>query len=326
MSRRDALGILGLAAITGMSRAWGQEAGYPSRPLRLILAFPPGGPSDLTARLIAERMSATLGQSVVVENMAGAAGVIGTAAVARAQPDGYTFGMVSSGPLTLTPQVRKDIPWQSIDDFAPISLAAEIPLVLFVNASLGVTTVPQLVALIKANPGKFSYGSDGVTSATHLAFEYFSQLSGGLDLGHVPYKGTAPMILDVVSNTIQMAFAGINGPLAQAREGKLRLLGVTSKVRAQAIPDVPTMVEQGYQTFTLSGLFGLFAPRGTPEPIIQLLNEHARRALRDAALVDKLQAAGIVAGSSSPEELKRTLAAYTTIYRSIVEKAGIKLE
>jgi tripartite-type tricarboxylate transporter receptor subunit TctC len=324
--RRNVLRILGLAASGSLSSAWARDNDYPNRPLRMLLAFPPGGPSDLTARVIAEKMSATLGQSVVVENMPGAAGLIGTAAVARARNDGYTFGLVSSGPLTLTPQVRKDIPWQSIDDFAPISLAAEVPLVLFVNPQLGVSTVPELIALIRANPGKYSYGSDGVTSATHLAFEYFSQMNGGLAVEHVPYKGTAPLIFDVVSNTIQMAFAGINGPLAQAKLGKLKLLAVTSRTRARAVPDVPTMIEQGYKEFTLSGLFGLFAPRGTPEEIIRILNDHARRALTNQALVDTLQEAGIIAEGSTPEELMKILARYASIYRSIVEKGGIKLD
>ncbi len=324
--RRGVLQTIGATALGAALPSLALSQSFPTRPVQLIVPFPAGGPTDLTARLIAEKMTQSLGQQVVVDNRGGAAGMIGTTAVAQARNDGYTFGLIGSGHLTLTPHVRKDLPWDPVKDFVPISRAADVPLVLAVNPSLPVKTVDELVALIKANPGKYSYGSDGVASATHLTFEYFKELYGNLNVVHVPYQGTAQLLNDMLGNTIQMSISGIAGPLPHAKAGKLRILAVTSRQRTPALPDVPTMIEVGAKNFDVVAWFGLFAPRGTPDAAIQTLQEHATRALRQPDVVERLAAAGLIATPSTAQEMAQTVTDYTNLYLSIMKKANIKLD
>lgn len=316
--------VMAALAATLSVGSWAQS--YPERPIRLIVPFPPGGPTDLTARLIAEKMTRTIGQPVIVDNRGGAAGMIGTTALAQSANDGYTFGMIGSGLITLTPHVRKDLPWDPIKDFVPIANTVQVPLVLAVNPSLNVKTIEELVALIKAHPGKYSYGSDGVATSTHLTFEYFKQLYGGLDVVHVPYKGTAQIINDMLANNIQMSISGIAGALAHHREGRLRILAATSAARAPALPDVPTFVEAGNKDFDVVAWFGLFAPGGTPAPIVRRLEEHATMALREPDVIEKLRAAGLIVAPSSARELADTVDHYTRLYLSIMKKANVELK
>lgn len=326
IGRRRALQSIGATALGAALPTLALAQTYPGRPLHLIVPFPAGGPTDLTARLIAEKMTQSLGQQVLVDNRGGAAGMIGTTAVAQSKGDGYTFGLIGSGLLTLTPHVRKDLPWDPVKDFIPISRGVDVPLVLSVHPSLPVRNVNELVALIKANPGKYSYGSDGVASSTHLTFEYFKQLYGDLDVVHVPYKGTAQLLNDLLANTIQMSISGIAGPLPHAKAGKLRILAVTSGERAPALPDVPTMVEEGNKDFDVVAWFGLFAPRGTPSAVIQTLQEHATRALRQPDVIERLRTAGLIPTPSTAEEMAQTVTRYTNLYLSIMTKANIKLD
>jgi tripartite-type tricarboxylate transporter receptor subunit TctC len=309
--------------LTGIHPVHAQS--YPDKPVRIIVPFPAGGPTDLAARLIADKLTKSLGQPVIVDNRGGAAGMLGTTALAQSKGDGYTIGLIGNGLLTLTPFVRKDIPWDPLKDFMPITKAVDIPLVLVSNPSLPATTLKEFVSYAKANPGRLSYGSDGEASLTHLTYEMLKQ-AYGLHIVHIPYKGTAQLTNDLLGNSIQTSMSGIAGPLPFVKAGKLRALAVTSATRSSALPDVPTLIELGLKDFDVTTWFSVFAPAGTPAPVIAKLNEHITRALREPDVVEKLRVSGLEAAPTTPAELDQIVRRYIAQWQKIIKSAHIKLD
>lgn len=266
-SKRVLLGtLMSLAA----SAVFAQAADYPNRPITLVVAFPAGGSSDTLARPLAQRLQQALGQPVVIENRGGAGGTIGAAAVARAAPDGYTL-MLTSSHHFIAEHVYKKLPYEYTKAFEPISVIASVPSVLVVGTKEKANTLKDLVAQLKAEPGKHSYGSAGVGSTQHATAELFKARSG-TQAEHVPYKGGGPMMVDLISGQIGFAFETIPSALTQIRGGKVKALAVTTAKRSFALPDVPTMVEGGMSGFDAPVWYGVVAPMGTPRPLIEKLN------------------------------------------------------
>src|SRR5215213_4191222 len=257
LRRRAVLGLGTLLVLAGwMPPAVKAQSGYPSRPVTLVVPFPAGGSTDLVARLVAAEMTGHLGQQVVVENRGGAGGNIGSAAVARDEPDGYTILMGTVATHALNPALYKKMPYDAVKDFAPISLLAFIPNVLVVNNDFPAKSVAELIDLLKANPGKYSYASSGNGTPLHLSGELFKSMAG-VDMVHVPYKGAGPALVDVMGGHVPIMFDNLPPSLEQIRAGKLRGLAVTTKERAPSIPDLPTIAETlpGYETYSWNALF-----------------------------------------------------------------------
>ena len=284
--------ITGKWIAAGISAALGVGAGfndasaqnYPTRSITLVIPFAPGGSTSVVGRGVADKMSELLGEKVVVDNRPGAGGTVGTKAVAKSEPDGYTLVLGYTGTLAIGPSLYKNVGYDPRKDFAPIGLIGNAPNSLVVNPSFPAKTIAELIAYAKANPGKVNFGSAGAGTASHITGEYFAR-SAGITLVHIPYKGTGPAMTDLLGGHIPMAFAPIPASHANVAAGKLRALAVTSTTRSGLLPDVPTMIEAGLPGFDASLYYGLAAPAGTPRPIIDKLN----KALRDALASDEVK-------------------------------------
>jgi tripartite-type tricarboxylate transporter receptor subunit TctC len=325
LRRRAALGLGTLALLAAWAPAPATaQADYPTGPVTLVVPFPAGGSTDLVARLVAAGMVGALGQQVVVENRGGAGGNIGAAAVTRAEPDGYTILMGTVATHALNPALYKKMPYDAVEDFAPVSLLALIPNVLVVNPDFPARSVPELVDLLKAHPGEYSYASSGNGTPLHLSGELFKSMAG-VDMVHVPYKGAGPALVDVIAGHVPIMFDNLPPSLEQVRAGKLRGLAVTTKERAPAIPELPTIAETlpGYETYSWNALF---APAGTPGPIIQRLNEAARAAVQDPEIAAKLKDLSATPVGSTPEELAAHVKAELAKWAPVVEASGAQLD
>ena len=315
--------ITALAAATLSTSAQAQDV-YPNKPIRIIVATAPGGATDLTARLIGQKLSASMGQPVVVDNKPGANSIIGTEAVAKAAPDGYTVLMIDRGTISINPSLYVKLPYDTLKDLAYIGIATDAPYVLVVNPSLGVKTVAELMALAKTKD--LSYGSFGVGSMAQLNLESLAQ-RGGIKMLHVPYKGAAPAVAAVVSGEVGLAVATLPSSLGFIKEGRVIALAVGADKRMSQLPDVPTAVEAGLAADTiLPVFFGLVAPAGTPAPVIAKLNAELKKALADPEVAAKLTAAGLVPTGTSPEAMTSTIAADITRFGTLVKSIGIKPE
>ena len=315
--------ITALAAATLSTSAQAQDV-YPNKPIRIIVATAPGGATDLTARLIGQKLSASMGQPVVVDNKPGANSIIGTEAVAKAAPDGYTVLMIDRGTISINPSLYVKLPYDTLKDLAYIGIATDAPYVLVVNPSLGVKTVAELMALAKTKD--LSYGSFGVGSMAQLNLESLAQ-RGGIKMLHVPYKGAAPAVAAVVSGEVGLAVATLPSSLGFIKEGRVIALAVGADKRMSQLPDVPTTVEAGLAADTiLPVFFGLVAPVGTPAPVIAKLNAELKKALADPEVAAKLTAAGLVPTGTSPEAMTSTIAADITRFGTLVKSIGIKPE
>jgi len=311
-----------LALVAPLSFA---QAPWPSQPIKMIVPFPAGGPTDFAARLVADKLTKSLGQPVVVDNRGGAAGMLGTTALAQSKGDGYTIGLIGNGLVTLTPYVRKDVPFDPLKDLIPLSKAVDIPLLIVANPSVPARDMKTFIQYVKANPARLSYGSDGQASLTHLTMEMFKQAQG-VHIVHIPYRGTAQLTNDLLANTIQLSMSGIAGPLPHVKSGKLVALAVTSAQRAATLPDVPTMIELGMKDFDVTTWFSYFAPAGTPGPVAAKLNEHINLALKDPEVVAKLRSSGMEAAPTTQAELDKIVRRYIAQWKNVIRTANIKLE
>jgi tripartite-type tricarboxylate transporter receptor subunit TctC len=266
---------------------------FPSHPVQMIVPFAAGGPTDIVGRIMSAKMGELLGQTFVVEDRAGAGGNIGAEFVAKGTPDGYTLLFATVSTNAINPGLYKHMPYDAVKDFAPVARVGVTPTLLLVNPSMGVTDLKSLIALLKANPNKYNYGSSGVGSILHLCGEEFKAMAGGLDITHVPYKGSAPMDTDLLGGQITLAFDATPTALPLAQSGKLRALGAGMLKRLAAMPDLPTLDEQGLKGFECYTWNAILAPAGTPQPIVAKLNAAANKALADPQVIDSLKKAGI---------------------------------
>jgi len=298
---------------------------YPSKPVKLVVPFPPGGSLDNAARLIAQKLTETWGQSVVVENKPGAGGNIGADMVAKSPPDGYTILLGALSTHAVNPSLYKTMPYDAAKDFAPITLVAITPNVLVVNASSPVQTVKEFFAYTKANPGKLSFGSGSIGSGGHLAGELY-KVETGTDSVHVPFKGGAPATQALLAGDTQFMFDNLANAMAQVKGGKLRALAVTTAKRSPLAPDLPTMAEAGLPGFDISTWFGLFAPAGTPKDIVAKWNADVTRILNSPDVRARFIADGAEPSPSSPEQFSQFIAAELTKYARIVKASGAKVD
>ena len=327
--RREVLAT-GLAILTAPAlalRAVVAQSKYPERPIRLVIPFPPGGVYDAVGRPWAERMKAPLG-TVVVENIGGAGGSLGAAAVARAQPDGYTLLLGGGGALVLTPVASSRPPFDPIRDFEPIALLVTTGLAIVVNPSLPVRTLAEFIAYARGNPGKLSYGSAGVGSMNQLTGELFKSLTGSADVVHVPYKGAGPAITDLISGQIPVAMLNVTAQVIELhRTGKLRILAVTAPDRLAAAPDIPTAVEQGLPKMISQNFIGLFAPARTPPAIIAQVTQATQTVMADEPFRRSLAASGFEPElASTPDKTRRFVDDEIVRWTPVIKGLGLKLD
>jgi tripartite-type tricarboxylate transporter receptor subunit TctC len=298
---------------------------YPNRPVRMIVPYPPGGPTDIMGRLTAEVLSKRLGQNVVVDNRGGAATAIGAEMAARSPADGYTVLVSSETTFAVTPALKDKLPYHPERDFTPIALLTTQPYVLAVNPSLPVNSVTQLIAHAKANPGKLSYGSAGTGGANHLAGELFKH-AAGIDTLHVPYKGNGPAIVDLIGGQIAYMIGSISSLYPHASTKKLRLLAIASSKRSATAPEIPTFAESGMSGYQVSGWNCIVAPRGTPQPVVKRLNAEIVAGFRQPDVLERLRKQSIDAVASSPEQLAAHIKSEFARYQKLVKAIGLTVE
>lgn len=296
---------------------------YPNRPIRIVAPFPAGGGLDLVSRALGQRLSTVLGQTVIIDNRAGADGMIGTEQVARAMPDGYTLLISSTGPMVINPGLNLKMPYDTLKDFAPITLVVVQPMCLVVHPSLPVKSVKELVALAKARPGQLNYGSGGIGNGAHLAGELFRSATG-IDIVHIPYKGAAPAVVDLLAGQVHMMLNSIPVLLPHIRAAKLRALAVGNRNRMAILPEVPTMQEAGVAKFDANSWYGFFAPAGTPKEIVGRLNAESAKILRGQEMRDFLSPQGAEPIGNSPEEFSAHIKAELAKWAQAVKAAGVK--
>jgi tripartite-type tricarboxylate transporter receptor subunit TctC len=298
---------------------------YPDKPVRLIVPLSAGSAVDTLARIPAEKLSQIWGQQVVVDNRVGANGIIGTEAAAKAAPDGYTLLLTNDAALATSPALYPKLPYDPLRDFAPITLAASIPVILVAHASQPFTSVKELIDYAKANPGKLHYASGGNGSAQHVPMEMFKQ-AAGIDLVHVPYKGLAPAFNDVVAGQVPVMFAGLSNAPQHIKAGRIRALAIGSARRSSAMPDLPTMQEAGVAGFDYSAWAGFLAPAGTPGPIVQKVNADLVRVLAMPEVRDKLVALGFELAPGTPAEFGELIKREIAKVAKVVKDAGIRVD
>jgi len=313
------------AAIAFAVAACAQAQAWPSRPIRYIVIFAPGGTTDILARLIAPKLSEALGQPVIVENRPGAGGNTGAEMIAKAAPDGYTIGSgtVSSHAINATLYAR--MPYDPDKDFSPITMLATLPNMLVVHPSLGVNTVPELIALLKANPNKYSFGSAGNGTSQHMSGEMFKTMTG-TSMQHIPYKGSGPMVADLLAGTISMSFENITTAFPPVKQGRLKALAVTTAKRSFVAPEVPTMQEVGLAGYDITSWQALFAPAGVPKEIIARLHAETAKALKAPDVAKRLEDLGLDAGGMPPEELAALIRRDIPRLGKVVRDSGAKID
>ncbi|MDF3854003.1 Bug family tripartite tricarboxylate transporter substrate binding protein [Paracoccus pantotrophus] len=312
--------LLGAAVALGLAGAAAAE--YPDRPITLVIPFAAGGSTDVVGRIVADRMSQELGQQVIVQNVGGAGGSLGAAQVAKADPDGYTILMATVATHALNPLILKQKPYDPVADFAPVSLLVLVPNVLAVNPELPVNTVQELIDLSKSEP--LAYASSGNGTPLHLSGELFKAMAG-IDLTHIPYKGSGPALTDVLGNQVPIIFDNLPSASGHIASGKLRALGVTTAERAPSFPDIPAIAETlpGYETYTWNALF---APAGTPPEVVEALNKAALVAMADPAVAERMQEFSATIVASSPEELAEHVQAEMAKWEPVVRDANVSLD
>jgi tripartite-type tricarboxylate transporter receptor subunit TctC len=319
MTRFFPLACLLLAALALPVHA--QE--WPTKPVKLVVAYPAGGAVDIVGRMLAEKLTASLGQPVVVENKAGAGGLIGADAVAKSAPDGYTFVLGTVSSHAIAPSVYKKMPYDPVADFAPVSLVALTPYFITVNPQVPARTLAELIAYAKANPDKLNFGSSGNGTTPHLAGELFNTMAG-VKIKHIPYKGSAPMVTDLLGDQVQVAFD--NTVVPNVKAGKLRALAVTGTARLAAMPDVPTAAEAGLPGYEAVGWMGVYGPRGTPPAIVNKLAAEIAKVMAAPDVREKLAALGFQAATDTPAQFDAYLRAEQTKWAKVARDANVQPE
>jgi tripartite-type tricarboxylate transporter receptor subunit TctC len=313
-----------LALLSAIASAGAHAQAYPVKPVRLVVPFAPGGGTDIIARLLAQQLGDALGQPVVADNRGGAGSTLGTEIVAKAPADGYTL-LLGNISLAFNAELYKKLSYSAIRDLAPISLVAVQPNIIVIHPSLPAKTVKEFIAVARANPGKYTYASAGTGSGTHLAGELLKMLAG-IDLVHVPYKGTGPALNDLIGGQVQMMVSTFASALPHTKSGRLRALAVTSAKRSGAAPDVPTLIEAGVPDFEYSTWYGLLAPAGTRRDIVDKLNAAVLKVVARDELKQRFEGQGVEALSSSPAEFSKYLASETQKWGKVVKATGARPE
>ena len=316
------LRLLTAWALLALSAIAARADDFPNRPIRLIVPFPPGGPNDIVARVVGQRMSDILKQPIVVDNRGGQAGVLGTDAVAKAKADGYTIGIVSASALVISPSMEQ-VAYDTHKDFAPVTLVATVPEMLVVATSVPAKSMDELVQLAKAQPGKLNFASSGPGSLPHLAGELF-KLTAKIDIVHVPYRGAAPAINDLLGQQVQMTFLDLPAILPQIKAGTLRPIALGARARAPTAPDVPITAEVGMPDLLIENWYGMIAPAATPPAIIATLNRAAGEAMADPQVRQKLADQGLTLAPDSPEEFRSFIEAEAVKWAKVINDAGVE--
>ncbi|CAN7564242.1 tripartite tricarboxylate transporter substrate binding protein [Pseudorhodoferax sp. LjRoot39] len=321
MRRRTALqSLAALAAAPTFA-----QSPYPNKPVRLIVPYPPGGTTDLLARLVAAGLGEKLGQSFTVDNRAGASGAIGSLAVAKAPADGYTLVMATISSHGINSALNKTLPYDPVADFAPITCVASTPNVITVNAALPVKTLPELLAMARAQPGKLSFGSTSAGGSPHMSVELLKMMAG-VDMVHIPYKGGGPMLTDLIGGQIPVGVDNLPSSMAHIQSGRIRALAVTTAQRWPGTPDIPTVAESGVPGYEAGAWFGLLAPAGTPQPIVEQLQQAVAELLRRPASAQRLSDMGAAPVANTPDAFGRQIAAEIAKWKKVVAATGVKVE
>ncbi|MGB6104376.1 MAG: tripartite tricarboxylate transporter substrate binding protein [Pusillimonas sp.] len=313
-----------LIALSTLSSAAIAQPSYPQKSVRIVLPYPAGGPTDIVARIVAQKLTESLGQSFVVENKPGATGLIGTEGVAKAAPDGYTL-LVNASVQVIYPDLFPNSRLDPLQDFSAISLLAKGPLALVVNPKLPVNSVEDLITLARKEPGRLSFGSSGKGGATHLSGEAF-KLAAGIDIQHVPYKGSAPALTDVAGGHVDLMFDSLASSGAFINSGKLRALAVTSATRSPAMPDVPSVAEAGVPGYDMVTWYGLWAPAGTPDDIVKLVSTETQKAFASDDVRQQLAALGLEAAANDPADFEQFTRSEQKKWSDIANRAGVQVE
>ncbi len=311
-----AIMLLGLAQ-------WAAAQAYPTKPMRLVVPYPPGGPTDFVGRAISARLTELLGQQIVVDNRPGAGTIIGSELIARAAPDGYNLLFGTGGGTFLAPLILPKVPYDPQKDFAPVAMLVISPQVLVVHPGVGANSVKELIAVAKAKPGQLNFSSVGTGTSPHLGGELFKSLAG-VDMVHVPYKGTAPAMTDLIASRVQLAWSSIPTVLTHVQAGRLKMLGIGGTRRSPALPDIPTIADT-LPGFELVTWYAIFAPTGTPAAIISRLNAETAKVLRDADLVKRFSEQGLEPTVMTPAELKRYTENDVNRWARLIKAANIRL-
>jgi len=305
--------------------AAGAQQSFPTRPVRLIVPYPPGGNVDITARIIGPTLGELLGQTVVVDNRGGGGGNVGAHLVAKAAPDGHTLLMGSSGPLSVNPVVVPNLPYDSVKDYAPVSRVHVVPLVVLAGQKSGIGSIRELIERARAHPGKLTVASAGTGTTNHFGIELFSSMAG-VKVVHVPYKGSGPALTELLGGQVATMFDQLSASIGYIRDGRLKALAVASAKRASVLPSVPTLDESGLRGYEASTFIGVLAPADTPKPVIAQLNAAMLKVMGTPAVFQRLRELGTEPGSSSPEEFQKLIQDELNKWRDVAKKAGLKFE
>ncbi|AEB86826.1 tripartite tricarboxylate transporter substrate binding protein [Alicycliphilus denitrificans] len=298
---------------------------YPAKPVRIIVPYPAGGTTDIIARIAAAQLAERLRQPFVVENRAGASGAIGAVAVAQSAPDGYTLVMGTASSHGINSALQKNLPYDAVKDFAPVTVVASTPNIVVVHPSVPAKTLGELLALAKAQPGKINFGSTSPGGSPHMSAELLKMMAG-VDMAHVPYKGAAPMLTDLIGGQIQAGFDNLPSTIGFVRGGKVRALAVTTPQRWPGAPDIPTVAESGVPGYEVSGWFGLLAPAGTPKSVLDTLQSAVAQAVQQPEVARQLRDLGAEPVANKPEAFARDIAADVEKWRKVVQATGVRLE
>jgi tripartite-type tricarboxylate transporter receptor subunit TctC len=314
-----------LMATLGAAAAPSLAQSFPSRPMRMIVHFPAGGPTDLVARMLGQKMSETWSQQVVVDNRPGAGGVVGVELVVRAPPDGHTLLFATSGSMSITPAIGTKVPYNVFTDLAPVSLVVINPQILVLHPSVPANSVRELIRLAKSKPGQINYASVGIGSPQHLGGEMLKAMTG-INMVHIPYKGTAPAVTDLLAGQVSLMFNSMPSVLPQVKAGRLKGIAVSTARRSAAAPDIPTVAESGVPGFDYATWYGLFAPAATPKDVIAKLNAETIRIMQDKSVAQRLMSEGAEPAAGTPEQLAQYMRSEYEQWKKTIAAARLKIE